>query len=427
MRPSPLFTAAAGLAGLIGLAAPAAAQTRNVDVLFVVDNSTLMAEEQVKLIESFQTFQDVLAQLPGGLPDLHIGVVSSNMGAGPVQINNCQGDGDDGILQVGPYFGDPDVPDCATRPEGRFISDIALPDGTRDRNYDGSMADTFACIARLGTNGCGFEQHLGAMRAALSDFTPENAGFLRDDAVLAVVVVANEDDCSASDTALYDPGAQEFGPISSFRCTRFGITCTEPIDGDTLGPLSNCAPDFQSDYLTNPQEFVDFLTTLKGDPQRVVFGAITGPSEPVAIGLDPNNPDNQRLLGSCMTSVDDEAAPAIRLNWLAAQFAHGSQSTVCSSDQTGALGQIAQQIGVAMEAFGTEPDAGPTPTEPDAGPGTPGEDAGSADNDDGGITPPTDKDDGCGCATTSSAGAATTGLFFLLGLLGFVAPRRRRR
>ena len=89
-----------------------------------------------------------------------------------------------------------------------FISDIG---GVR--NYTGRLENVFTCIAALGETGCGFEHQFAAVPRALgADGRPapaENQGFLRPDAYLAIVLVTNEDDCSASPgVPLYDTGSQ---------------------------------------------------------------------------------------------------------------------------------------------------------------------------------------------------------------------------
>ena len=53
---------------------------RNIDILFVIDDSGSMADKQNNLAANFPNFIDVLNTIQGGLPDVHIGVVSSDMG-----------------------------------------------------------------------------------------------------------------------------------------------------------------------------------------------------------------------------------------------------------------------------------------------------------------------------------------------------------
>ena len=53
---------------------------RDLDILFVVDNSPSMIEEQQALATSFPRMIDALATLDDGLPNLHIGVVTSDLG-----------------------------------------------------------------------------------------------------------------------------------------------------------------------------------------------------------------------------------------------------------------------------------------------------------------------------------------------------------
>src|SRR5262245_27853387 len=155
------------------------------DVLFVVDNSSRMLAKQRQLGVAFPSFLDVLDQTPSGRPDLRIGVVSSNMGSLGVQTGDptCDGGGDRGNLQV------PDGCPVA----GSFL--VGSDDPDRQVHYAGTLDDAVACMTALGEGGCGFEQHLEAMRAALSPDHVVNAGFLRYDAALAVVILADEDDC----------------------------------------------------------------------------------------------------------------------------------------------------------------------------------------------------------------------------------------
>jgi len=163
----------------------------DVDILFVIDNSPSMTDKQNAMIESFPKMMDALQSLPGGLPNIHIGVVTSDMGtkgsfdsqAGPgvgSGPGSCSGSGNAGKLQnIDATTGVP-VPELNG---AVYISDIANEDGTRTRNYTGELRDVFTKIASVGANGCGFEQHFAAMRAALVD-NPANADFVRRPRIL---------------------------------------------------------------------------------------------------------------------------------------------------------------------------------------------------------------------------------------------------
>src|SRR5262249_14672551 len=131
-------------------------------------------------------------------------------------------------------------------------------------NFSGQLSDVFGCIAQVGASGCGFEHQLAAVRAALGDPTmgppapPGNAGFLREDALLAIIWITNEDDCSAPATSLlFDPNQNQItdplGPLSSSRCTDFGILCNGVRPPRTAaGPLSNCVSN-DAAAITDPQ------------------------------------------------------------------------------------------------------------------------------------------------------------------------------
>src|SRR5262249_59114045 len=88
---------------------------------------------------------------------------------------------------------------------------------------------------------------LAAVERALGPNAPSgNAGFLRDYAFLGIVLITDEDDCSApADSQLFDPSqnsnADPLGPLASFRCTEFGILCGgQSPPRLAAGPLSNC-------------------------------------------------------------------------------------------------------------------------------------------------------------------------------------------
>jgi len=332
---------------------------RNVDVLFVVDDSGSMADKQQNLADNFPNFVNVLAAtVSGGFPDLHLGVVSTDMGTltssssipapgiGTVGQGGCANTGKSGNLQLGQ----------AVNVTGSFISDIKLTDGTRDKNYTGDLSSTFANMAKLGATGCGFEQPLAAMRAAL-DNNPANAGFLRPDAALVVVFLTDEDDCSVRDPALFGPENATVGPLQSFRCTRFGVTCTDggaTSDAmNVVGPKSGCSANPTSTLIDDVTPFRDFLLGLKSDPRKIIVGGIIGNAEPVAVELRTiNGMSLPALAHSCSfdgTSGLEVADPGVRMQQFLDQFpGRSATATVCQNDLSSVLADIGQLTSLAI-------------------------------------------------------------------------------
>jgi hypothetical protein len=310
------------------------APASGVDILFVVDDSGSMAEEQATLLAGLSAFVAELAAKAGGeLPSLHVGVVSTNLGAGGFPITNCAGDGDGAVLQNAPR-----VPGCSA-PAGQFIVDA--PDGAGGRivNYaSGTLDQAIACIARLGTDGCGFEQPLEAMRRALDGSVAANAGFLREGALLVVILLGDEDDCSAANPALYDPAGP--WPVTSFRCFEEGVVCS-PDEPTAPGPKLDCRSREDSLYTHSAQAYVDFLKSLK-PPGHVVLVRIAGDLAPVSVGVDASG--NPLLEASCSSAAGD-AAPAIRMAQVTAAFGSDAiASTICAVDHTPALVPAAAKI-----------------------------------------------------------------------------------
>jgi hypothetical protein len=185
----------------------------DVDVLVVMDNTTIMAAEQrmaaeafPHLIEALLTGIDPESGLPTHTPvrSLHLGVVSTDMGVGGYPISSCRDNplvGDDGILQhEGHGEGcSADYPSFLYQE-----SSSGIPPGDEEIE---SLARDFGCIVALGTDGCGFEQQLEAARKAFFEQSVPggpNAGFLRVESILAVIFISDEEDCSAADTSLFD-------------------------------------------------------------------------------------------------------------------------------------------------------------------------------------------------------------------------------
>src|SRR5262249_31449914 len=171
----------------------------DIDILFLIDNSSSTFDKQQLFANNFPNFITALDSFPNGRPNVHIGVVSSTVAVGAAGVQGCPHPApmDDGLLQNTPR-----VSGCSA-PAGQYILDVK-PAGssTRTTNYTGTLAQAFSCIAELGDQGCGFEAQLESMKRALDGSRSENAGFLRPEAFLAVVILTDEDDCSIRDTSI---------------------------------------------------------------------------------------------------------------------------------------------------------------------------------------------------------------------------------
>lgn len=313
---------------------------KDVDVLFMVDDSPSTIDKTTNLRASFPAFVNELAAVPGGLPSLHIGVVTSDLGTkgasdatpGPSIGSGqgaCIGEGKAGNLQT----------QGSGLLTGNFISDILLTDGSRMKNYTGALSDVLSAIAAVGANGCGFEQSLEAVKRALNG-NPMNADFLRPSADLVVVLLSDEDDCSMSHSTLIgtDPS---LGPLQSFRCTRFGITCdtggTTPDEMNQVGDKATCHSNETSVYLTRVTDYVSFLKSLKSDPRSVMVAALVAPATPVKTQLRAppgSNTAVPALSHSCSytdaENLEEVGDPAVRISELANQFQHHVVQSVCS-------------------------------------------------------------------------------------------------
>lgn len=341
---------------------------RDIDILFLIDDSDSMGEEQQSLTENFPRFIEKLTGIQGGLPNVHIGIISSNVGAHP-NIPGCRPvDSDEGRLQFA--FVNQDDPRCTDGSlslDGKFIQDVVINEetGERQRNYQGDLSSVFSCMAKLGVGGCGFEGQLESIRQALTN--PENDGFLRPNAYLAVIIITDEDDCSAFDQDMFDPtitGKESaLGPLDSFRCFEFGVQCN-PDNPRTEGEKTECVPRQDSPYMPDVQEYVDFIKSLKADdPSKIIVAGI--------IGYDEMNPDEllevelvekervgevYSLVPACQVptpdgmGIESRATTGVRLRSFLEQFpGRNTIQTICQRDLSGALDLIGDLLAKLLD------------------------------------------------------------------------------
>jgi hypothetical protein len=362
-----------------------------VDILFMVDNSSEMTAMQRKLYDQIPSFLSVLDGLPAR-PDVHIAVVSSDMGA-PGDANSsigCTTAGDQGEFHSTP------VGTCTgtTLAYGStFISD----DGAGNVNYTDpqGIGDVLQCIMLLGDRGCGFEHQLASIDRALGadGLAPPaiNAGFLRPDALLAIIILTNEDDCSApADTTLYslNGGMQNIsnplGPIANYRCSQFGHLCTDPGTGTIISPpllppsdaqgtaaaptldLANCLSNDTNGMLTPVKRFVSDIRALKPYPDNeIIVGAVIGPPTPYTVAWGPEEngqntkpgelwPQMEHSCGAIggvnpeATSISSDGSfsdPSVRIAQFVGAFPRSHLGSVCDASYASVLDAVASDIG----------------------------------------------------------------------------------
>jgi hypothetical protein len=261
----------------------------------------------------------------------------------------------------------PPDPRCAMVNVNRFI------------NFDAGSSNPeqikleLSCIAKLGKNGCGLEQQLESAYKALAPNSVAfsrnsrgqgsgggavNNGFLRDDAVLAVVLVSDEEDCSIPDSSseLFNRNSDNF----------------------TQGDINTrCGKRENQQFLFPISRYVDGLRTLKPEAyqDRIIFAAIAGIPLAVNLGglmvhsgkeeLDAilNRQDMQfAVRPSGISSMDEEpvpvcisphgdgnAAPARRLVEAASAFGeNGLVSSICENEYGSALSAIVTKVAAQL-------------------------------------------------------------------------------
>lgn len=218
-----------------------------VDLLFVVDNTGSMCQEQKALDLAFS---DVVGALVG--VDYRVAVTSTDMNtdergddgrflarpAPPVPALNCRGANNEPVA--------PDTEGCTEFLAARADPALIRPEDVADSQ---TLKKWIQCLTNLGTTGDGFEKGIAAaLRATACDgpnterfgaccgpegFDPQcelgpTPEFLRPDAMLAIVFVSDENDCSDGTDA---PALSQF-PV-----------CRSLADGDGDG-----VPDGYADH-----------------------------------------------------------------------------------------------------------------------------------------------------------------------------------
>lgn len=250
-------------------------QCDKMDIVFVVDNSGSMEEEQSNLATNFPMFAQLLKNytVSDGKPlDFRVAITTTGR-----DVNFT--------IDLGAGFGK--FPQSEKGDNGEFRNTCNSTQRWLDA-ADPNLEQNLACRANVGLDGSSIEMPLLMSKWALSERVLDgtNAGFLRDDALLAIVVLTDEDDASTTE--------------DGFTMDLTGVTPTN----------------------WNPADHVMFLDSLKGNRTRWAAGIIAGD-------------------GSCSSSFGN-AADGVRLKQFVDEANGGGTtqavfSSICDGDLTIAL------------------------------------------------------------------------------------------
>jgi len=376
---------------------------RDVDILFVLDNSSSMAQEQALLSANIAALIDVLED-PKVRADYRIGIVTTDLGnprcppgsdngrlirtscIDRIQDFNLDDPPTDATLTCTSYceFSDTELPidptpitqDASQEPRA-WLERIGL---TSNLPQNVSTTQAMQCFGPQGIAGCGFESPLESMYRALNaseDPQSPNFGFLRETALLQVVILTDELDCSynpdhgdifVSNNVFWNPGDMF---STSTTCWRAGVACESP--GPDHGECWTQDHDDQGNPTDDPDaavlyplaRYVDFLQTLENDRKaldanaEVYVSVITGvpqgyPASPIEYTQDGATQEFLDLYGvapGCLSTGGGEGLPPVRLREFAESFAVDDQTnlfSICDDDYTPALETIADNLRGAL-------------------------------------------------------------------------------
>ncbi len=261
------------------------------DILFVVDDSGSMQPVQENLAQNFDAFIARLSQ-SAVQSDFQIGITTTSVDW-PIATANG------GFTLRTTYDGG------TPYPAGALVA--ASGKATILKSSSPTLVEDFRANVNVGTAGAAKEQGLRAAQLAVTDRIADgkNAGFLRQGARLALVIVTDEDDCS-------DPAS----PPAVVYPAR-GDACHSDEDQAKLPPVSTFAKALREE--------------LAGQTRSVVVAVIAGVDpqtrEPVKPVCSPGGVSARRY----KVLVDDFGGA-------------GLIDDVCQSDFTGTLQDIAGLI-----------------------------------------------------------------------------------
>ncbi len=237
--------AGGGGAGFEGSGGGAMDGCKKVDFLFVVDNSVSMNDEQDALVVSFPSFMETIESTLSAA-DYHVLVADTDAWGRCNTANGWVGETPD-HQTCNDYVETAQFEECdrvrgagVIHPAGEYASN-QICDVYGGNRYivdgDPNAAETFSCMAKVGTAGSASERPMEAIVGAVS---PElnaaggcNEGFIRSDAILVVTFIS--DDPNYEDTGTPQSWYDAVVSAKGGKADAVVVLGLTPYDGGTAG------------------------------------------------------------------------------------------------------------------------------------------------------------------------------------------------
>ncbi len=345
------------------------AQTNQVDILFVVDNSGSMGEEQAALVAAVPALIETLALID---VDYRIAVTTTDNSnpwcpgttpeGGDFRLSSCRSRLSEFVFS-GAQMVDAAALACLDicgAEELTVVPTLGSDGQTAPRpwiemtgaalNIEGlSVEEALACALPQGINGCGFEQQLESLYKAVrrTENDGEAAfGFFRPGSLPVVVVVTDEADCSYQNESIFLPDDDRFywslpdeATPTSAVCWNAGVSC-EGSDcmSVNLGLLGEEVPESQA-VMRPVSRYIDLLQSLEDQARMVTPGVdvlvevIGGFTSDGGVVYQPTTDqafqDNFGIGPGC-SSPNGDAVPMVRTLEVASAMATGGAASVSS-------------------------------------------------------------------------------------------------
>jgi hypothetical protein len=280
-----------------------------IDMLIVIDDSPAMGPYAAGIADAIRMQAYDLGSVSGDV-DIHVGVITADLGVEQDVANvpvpgQCAGWGDAGEFRRSVLV------------DGAFVHDRK----GHPSNVTGSVPDALATLADVGAGGCARARPLEAMRIAL-DHDPHDGGFRRDNAKLAVIIIAAQDDDSPGSLDEYEAFLKQLTPYVTVQIAGGQpqtVYCGEQATdrlyefAQRFKPFSHLGPIcyLASDWLIGGAlaNIVPSGNLVIGNP---CFDALLADVDPATPGVQPEctvtehiargTPDeHERLMAACGT------------------------------------------------------------------------------------------------------------------------------